>query len=127
MTVKRKVEDIGDDADRALECDVHEALKAMGWLMPESEAEVQPAEAEVPERAAPLPAALLDPDKVFTGRSGAAAPLQALPLDTVADEHLARAARAGGPIPPEIEERMRRDRQAAEDELDQSDDGQAIR
>ena len=126
MTAKRKVEDDADKGNQPLERDVHEALKAMGWLMPESEAEVQAAEAEVPESAAPLPAALMDPDKVLTGQSGAA-PAAALPLGIVADEHLARAARAGGPIPPEIEEQMRRDRQAAEDELDQSDDGEAIR
>ena len=57
MTGKRKIEDDADRGNQALERDVHEALKAMGWLMPESEAEVQPAEGDGPEHAAPLPAA----------------------------------------------------------------------
>ena len=105
---------------------MHRALKGLGWLVPEREAEVAEAETEAGAEAAILPPALQDADAVFAGGAQNVAP-PALPLEAEADEHLARAARDGGTIPPEIETQMRRDRQAAEEEMDRSDDGTAQR
>ena len=134
MARKHTADNDRAEGDPALERHVHEALKAMGWLTPESEAEVQSAEAEVSPEVVPLPAILRDADAVLDRRAGGSAAgsgsggkPRAFPFSADADEHLARAARAGSPIPPSIEEQMRRDRQAAEDELDRSDDGKAVR
>ena len=126
MTSKPSDERIDGGDDRGVAGDVHRALKGLGWLVPEGEAEVAAAEAEAGADATSLPPALRDADSVFVGGAQDAAP-SALPPESEADEHLARAARDGGTMPPEIEAQMRRDRQAAEEELDRSDDGTAER
>ena len=115
--------------DGNLERDVHCALKATGWLTPETEQDVEAAQAELASAAVSLPDALQDAEAVFAGESDRAsigeAPL-AFTGDVDVERNLARAAREGGPIPTEIERIMREDRLAAERELDGTDDGEDV-
>ena len=111
---------IAPEEDPALLAGVREALAHMGWLAPQSEGEVAAAEPDLAVRGTPLPPALRDPSAVFGGRT---APLPAgdapgLVRSAETQQALARAAREAGRITPQIEERMRRDRKAAEDEMD---------
>ncbi len=114
-------------ADPGLEREVHDALKRLGWVIPQSEDQVRAAEAEQAGRGAPLPASIADPAKVLGRRPGGAelklSVFQPGPAD---QENLARAAREGGKIPPEIEERMRRDRQAAEEAFEREEHGEDV-
>lgn len=102
--------------------EVRAALAAMGWILPLSEAEVARAERELAEEAVTLPDGLRDVAAVFEGeeREGEVI-LGPLPSSgsPYLDATLARAAREGGVITPEIEERMQRDREAAEREADE--------
>lgn len=103
-----------------LEQQVYEAFLARGWIIPQTEGDVSAAEALMTEEDhEELPPELRDPEAVLTRsqkRSGRVAVLQ--PDDQDTSDSLARAARAGKNIPPEIEERMRRDRKMAEQNLD---------
>ena len=105
--------------------DVREALSLLGWVAPQGEAEVARAEEELAEHPVRVPEELRDAAAVF-GREddGGEVILGPLPSSASAylDATLARAAREGGEITAEIEERMRRDREAAERE---ADDGEA--
>ena len=109
----------GDDLQR----NVHEALKSLGWAVPECEDGVSRAEAQSPAAGPALPEALGDAGAVLDGKGGglASARPHGFADDAASEENLARAAREGGKIPPEIEERMRRDRKAAEEALEQGD------
>jgi len=102
---------------RTLETDVHEAMRALGWVPPQCEDDVHAAEAELDLAAVRLPAALADPPAGRAGRPGGServGPPLRFPADPDIDATLARAAREGGQVPPEIEQIMRRDREAAE-------------
>ena len=109
----------GGEPGKRLADEVHDALRALGWVAAQTERDVQLAErqlAEGPERPE-LPAALRDPHAVRAGAPlGPQGPHATLPLPAAgdADATLARAAREGGRVTPEIEQAMRRDRQAAE-------------
>ena len=106
---------------RQLEADVHDALRAMGCVVPQSEGDVLRAEQELVAAEAGLPGALQDPAAVLYGRAPQAersARVIRFPPDPDIGATLARAAREGAAIPPEIEEAMRRDREAAEREGD---------
>ena len=108
-----------DGVNDALEQDVHGAMKSLHWAVPESEADVRLAEAELSASAISLPEALSDAPAVLDGKAAcgvADVKSFAFPSDPTSEENLARAAREGGKIPPEIEERMRRDRQSAEEQ-----------
>ncbi len=95
---------------------VAEAMTAMGWLAPVTEQDVALAEQRLARRA-DAPAARLDlppgqgPDAPRRGPIPAPPPGWAGP-DRSAD--LARAARNGQAIPPEVLQAMRRDRDRAE-------------
>ncbi len=111
------------------EPDVHQAMRSLGWLVPECEDDVRRAETQLAGTAPPLPAELADAAAVFQGKLGGGAPDMgpiAFGPDAQAEGNLARAARQGGKIPPEIEDRMRRDREDAERELDAGEDGQDV-
>lgn len=99
-----------------LEQQVYEAFLARGWIIPQTEGDVSAAEATITdEDYEELPPELRDPDKVLNrspSRRGRVAVLQ--PDDPGTSELLARAARAGKNIPLEVEDRMKRDRKAAE-------------
>ncbi|MHC4717690.1 MAG: VOC family protein [Planctomycetota bacterium] len=102
-----------------MEQDVHAALIANGWLTPTREDDVDAAEAELRDDPVELPADLADPAAVFERAASEAQPaLLRFPGSPDIDATLARAAREGGTVTPEIEEIMRRDREAAEREMD---------
>jgi len=93
------------------------ALGVTGARLPRTEREVAAAEAALVEGDVRLPAALADANVVFerSGETDGSEPT-ARPLPTAKDVEveLARAAREGGVVTPEIEKRMRTDREAAE-------------
>jgi hypothetical protein len=103
------------DEDPQLLSAIHAAMSRAGWQPPIEEADVRQAEREL-SAAGPMPASLNDLDAVFTRGGGDSAkprPLVLLATDPVGSE-LARAARQGGSISPEVLERMKADRKAAE-------------
>jgi len=125
MSTDRKPDNRDPDGSDDLEREVDEAMTSLGWKVPQTEDEVLRAEAELAENPAPLPDELTDPEQVFDRAPGqvetGAEPLL-FPTDQDIEADLARAARDGGPIPPEIEEVLRRDREAAEREFDDGEE-----
>ncbi len=110
----------GNDDDQTLANDVNQAMASLGWRVPECEEDVRRAEEELTASVTALPASLGDAETVFTGKARAESADVKTPEfspDVQAEQDLARAARQGAAIPPEIERRMRRDREAAEDAL----------
>ena len=100
-----------------LELQVYEAFLARGWIIPQTEADVSRAEAEMSAgECEELPSKLHDPYAVLKRSSERQAKVMSLQQadDDEMPEQMARAARFGKDIPPEIEERMRQDREAAE-------------
>jgi redox-regulated HSP33 family molecular chaperone len=96
---------------------VHEALLRNGWVIPQTVEEVIRVQDEFPEKSEQLPNALKDPYTVLKRSTERAKSVSALSLpDQESQDVMARAARLGGEISSEIEERMKRDRQAAEEE-----------
>lgn len=96
------------------EKDLHSALRLEGILLPETEAEVSAAEAQNCGAAPPLE--LRDAYAVLKrarGRRRKAVPTVGA-ASSETEENLARAAREGGKIPPDVERVMQRDRETAE-------------
>jgi hypothetical protein len=127
MSTKRPDHKSTSEDDPALCRQVLAALDSLGWLPPRDESAVAASERELAGRAVPLPAELASPKAAWAwawARGKAARPAGGpatlkLPHAPDVEAGLARAAREGGRLTPEIEEAMRRDRQAAEDEFDQ--------
>jgi len=99
---------------------VFEAMRLGGWILPQTPEEVLQAEKGLSESPVTLPEGLTDPYAVLErprrtihlgGQTGARP-------DTSVEHNLAQAAREGGEIPPEVRERMRNDRRAAEGKAD---------
>lgn len=109
-TSQRPSDDDGDKIPPAL----ISLLRLAGLGLPKTKAEVAAAEKWLAENPVKLPASLTDPEAVFRRPAAAVLrfPDQAQP--TSAAEHLARAARDGEEIPPDVEQRMREDREKAE-------------
>jgi hypothetical protein len=101
-----------------LEQATHKAIRDEGWLLPELEHEVAESEAGAAEESIELPQSLADPLAVLDrDLSQRQRPPREHAPDQEYQEELRRAARAGsGTISREVEERMRRDRRAAEKE-----------
>jgi len=114
MSRKRK-----NEKPAASERDVRAALTVMGWAPPTSEDHVADVEARLRDEPVELPARLADPAAVLgSPEPEAKTTVLHLPDAPDIDATLARAAREGGTVTPEIEEIMRRDREAAEREMD---------
>ena len=112
------------DNDEALTGEVSRSLADLGWLVPQTEDDVARAEAALADDPPELPDTLEDPAAVFDGPdpTGAAPErIAQFPDNSDTDAGLARAAREAGRITGEIEDAMRRDRQAAQKDLDQDD------
>jgi len=122
--MSRKKRNADDAEDRAIEFDARSALAELGWLPPTTEAEVVPAEARLPE--SPLPDSLADAEALLSRSEEqfSGSDVVTLPGSTNTELTLRRAAREGGTIPPEIEKRMRRDRQQEEGQMDDKEHGQ---
>lgn len=113
--------------DERIGGDVREALSLLGWVVPRREQDVALAEEALTARRVALPEELRDAAAVFEREDdGGEVVLGPLPSSASAylDATLARAAREGGKISPEIEERMRRDREAAEREAEEQMEGE---
>lgn len=109
--------------DDSLERDVDAALVSLGWKVPQTEGEVGQAESQLTQLggADDLPEALRDPQAVFDRPADHVEihpEVIAFQPEPETEQELARAARQGSSIPPEIEEAMRRDREAAEQDMD---------
>jgi hypothetical protein len=95
---------------------IYDAMRALGWMIPTTEEDVEEAELMLSKEEPPLPEELQDPYQTLDGMDSDCLPFDPAPVavDAEVEENLARAAREGGVIRPEIERRMRADRQAAE-------------
>ena len=128
MKANRKTPPAGPLGADDMEADVYDALRALGWVVPQSEDDVrdaedelQPAPSDLPDELKNAEAMLRRPRRTAPPPAGPHLPL---PSDPDIDSTLARAAREGGHIPPDIEEAMRRDRQAAERDAEDGDQTQ---
>jgi len=96
---------------------VYQALEQDGSLIPTTPEAVARAEAELDNEDLELPATLANFDAALRHASQNhlmnCMPLQ---IPTGTEENLARAAREGGDVPPEVEAQMRADRAASEDD-----------
>lgn len=90
------------------------ALRALGLGVPHTVEEVAAAEAWLKKHGVALPASLLDLDGVFSGTKKKTLKLVPRDGESATFQNLARAAREGGEIPREVEERMKEDRERAE-------------
>jgi hypothetical protein len=99
-----------------LEKQVLLAMRVKGWLAPETEAEVLEAEKTLAAERITMPTSFDHPRELLirTSRFRTIRSSQQKMANAQTTENLARAAREGGTISPEVEERMKRDRDAAE-------------
>lgn len=121
MRRKRQAEAGGQGHGARTEHDVFAALRDLAWVVPERDADVARAEAGGAAAVEGPPAWLMDPSLVLRDppqREGYRVTVMTDDGGLEARNGLARAARAGGAIPTEIEELMRRDRDAAREEAD---------
>ncbi len=93
------------------------SLVREGRLLPETEDEIERVERELAKETTPLPESLRNPNAVLKGTWSGEVEFRPRGDLVGADpeatrELLARAARAGGAIPSEVEEEMRRQRDA---------------
>lgn len=102
-----------------LERQVYEAMRSLGWIIPTTEEDVTRAESMLSKETVELPEELKDPYQILESMDSDCPPSdpEPVPVDADVEQNLARAAREGGVIRPEIEQRMRRDRQAAEQRI----------
>jgi hypothetical protein len=99
----------------ALEREVLLAMRAERWLAPETEAEVFEAEKQLASEQITVPTSFDHPRELLhCVRIPRVRQLPPKVENTEETENLARAARDGGTISSEVEERMKRDRDAAE-------------
>ena len=103
------------EEDQRLHRLIHSALERDGSLIPVSPEAVARAEAELENDEIELPTSLATFDKALE-RANENRHVKCVPLklDASMEENLARAAREGGKISPDVEARMQKDRAAAE-------------
>lgn len=106
--------------DEALADLTQKALDGLGWTIPVDEDAVARAEAQLADRAPELPECLREPSSASNIDHSDASSERVVPLSDPSGfaPILARAAREGGSVSPEIESVMNGDREAAERELD---------
>src|SRR5262245_23316738 len=99
-----------------LERQVYDAMRSLGFIVPTTEADVERAELLLAEQPVALPAELRNASQAIEalGCECPASKAELGPATKDVELNLARAAREGGAICPEIEQRMRRDRRDAE-------------
>ncbi len=120
---KRSKGDRPNPGGDQLERDVFEALWQEGWVLPETEEEVRRAEADLESVPVVLPPELSSPCNALK-RMGQPSRFKSLASpgeDNQIESDLARAAREGGTIPPDVEQKMRKDRQEAERKWDETE------
>ena len=113
-----------DDRDAALTAEVYHALNSDGQLIPQSDPDVIAAEQRLAAGPVELPTALQGPAAVFERTApDSDTNVIAFPAKTDVDATLRRAAREGGHLTPEVEQRMQDDRRRAQQEQDDTDHG----
>jgi len=113
--MKKKKHRITDEAI----CDaIHEVIRQAGWTIPTDEWSVAAAEARMENDMPELPEGLRSPEFPSASDDNPSAG-KVVPLwdPAVLAAPMARAAREGGSVSPEIEKVMKRDREIAEQEL----------
>lgn len=95
---------------------LREAMLDLGWIPPTTEQEFAEFEAQLRTSAAELPSELAEiADPLEAPRFSEGATPDTIPFpQTEVQQNLARAARGGGQISPDVLERMRRDRSDSE-------------
>ncbi|MFN0157048.1 MAG: hypothetical protein ACKVRP_03125 [Bacteroidota bacterium] len=118
MSTKSSKEEVVRNGKNTFEDGVYKALQTRGWVIPKTEEEVCLAESELKEHEVKLPSMLANPEAVWTRikRTMRLVPGRSQDEPDTIEENLARAARERGNITPEIEKRMRQDREQAEKE-----------
>jgi hypothetical protein len=101
---------------KALEREVFRAMRSEGWLIPTTVEEVLEAQKSLAEAGIDINSLAEKPHDrpVASGKVISICPANGIASGNEIRENLARAAREGGEISSEVEERMRRDRDAAE-------------
>jgi len=90
-------------------------MREEGWLAPETEAEVLQTEPKLASETITMPTSFNHPRELLHRNIEIrTAQSTTTPKSSEVEENLARAAREGGKISPEVEQRMKRDRDAAE-------------
>lgn len=116
MSIKKNNSKDEFENTKDLERKIYATLRSKGLIIPITAQEVLDAEALMKGNMIELPEELRDPE-VILNRSKQKLSIKFSPLSSSnkeTEENLARAAREDGKISPEIEERMRKDREAAE-------------
>jgi len=117
--MKKKKHSITDDA---IGDAIHQALRQADWRIPTDEASVADAEARLAEDRPALPASLQNPEFPSDADNSSAGKVVPLWDSAIISAPMARAARQGGTVSPEIEEVMKRDRRIAEQEMESPGD-----
>ena len=116
MSIKKNNSKDEFENTKDLERKIYATLRSKGLIIPITAQEVLDAEAMMKGNMIELPEELRDPE-VILNRSKQKLSIKFSPLSSSnkeMEENLARAAREDGNISPEIEERMRKDREVAE-------------
>jgi len=115
MKHKTKKHRVTDDAIHEA---IHDAIREAGWAIPTDEVSVAAAEARMENDMPELPERLRNPEYLSASdkhpMNGKVIPLWD---PSVLSAPMARAARDGGSVSPEIEKIMKRDREIAEQRL----------
>jgi len=109
---------------------IGEAAILLGWIVPTREEDVLCAERDLAAGPVTLPERLRDVKSVFEGMGQVLPKVEIsrfVPDNPQVDAALARAAREAGRLTSEIEERMRCDRKAAEEEREKDGHGKDVR
>ena len=115
MKHKKKKYRITDDA---IYDAIHEAIRQAGWAIPTDEESVAAAEARMENNMPELPERLNSPEfPSVTKKSPMTGKVIPLWDPSTLSAPMARAAREGGSVSPEIEKIMKRDREMAEQNL----------
>jgi hypothetical protein len=93
---------------------IYDAMQSLGWLVPLTPEEVARAEMALALDPVELPESLRDPAAILDEQSKERTSFPCPAGESAAAEQLARVAREGGAIPPEVEARIRKDRERAE-------------
>lgn len=103
---------------------IYSAMRSLGWVRRLDEESLRKDERQYKESATELPAELSDPGAIIRKirERHTASKQNIISLDQSTADNLARAAREGSKITPEIEERMRRDRNTSESQTNQGYD-----
>src|SRR5438105_1243634 len=110
----------GKKNDQATEATVFHAVRSLRWLLPQTEDEVRAI--EIDEDHIELPASLLDPMDALGRGITPLSTEEPGACDPFLLGELAQAARQGaGAISPDVADRMRKDRDAAEREMERTD------